>query len=319
MAYSVRRVQEIGNSLYIALPREWVRRLGLSRGSLVRVAIDSRGALIVLPVNTESSESELSEITLDVSKYPNLTRAIVRSYLLGYNVIKVYSRDGVKPEHREAVSRACSTLLGLGVVDERYDTITLQVFTTMKVKLEELIRRINMISQSMYVDLYNTLRSPSRETLHTIMSRDETLDKLYFYAIRVIRSSMRGYGLDIEPIKLLTYRLLLRNIEEIGDNVKSAARILLNYMRVNSGIAFKVGEESMVFSDFVKRLTHLHSVAFKAVLSNDYAKAENCIIEYAVLKGMIGGLLKSCSKHTRIVMRRYRKILELVRDIADLV
>ena len=87
----------------------------------------------------------------------------------------------------------------------------------------------------------------------------------------------------------------------------------------NSGIAFKVGEESMVFSDFVKRLTHLHNVAFKAVLSNDYAKAENCIIEYAVLKGMIGGLLKSCSKYTRIVMRRYRKILELVRDIADLV
>ncbi len=317
MIYEIRKVQEIGNSLYIALPKEWVRKLKLKKGSLVRLSIDPRGALIVTPIDIELEKS--SEIILDVSRFPNLTRAIVRSYLLGYDIIRVYSRNGITLEHKDAARKACSILLGLGVIDERKDMLTLQVFTTTRIELEELIYKVNTIAISMYTDLYNTLKKPLKEMLHSIISRDETLDKLYFYGVRVIRGYMKSYHPKISSIKLLTYRLLLKNLEEIGDQAKKTAKVMLNYVRLNNNIVDRIREETELFEDFIKRLSHLHNIAFKAVLTEDYVKAEKCFIEYGLLRSLLIDSLRKCSKETRNIMRGYRSILDLVGDIVDLV
>ena len=317
MVFEVRKLQEIGNSLYIALPKEWTRKLKLKKGSLVRLSIDPRGVLVILPVDIELKE--FSEITLNADKFPNLVRAIVRSYLLGYDIIKVHVAKGITLDHKEAARKACSILLGLGIIDERRDTIVLQVFTTVRVELEELMSKVNMLAQSMYVDLYNALKNPSRELIHSIISRDETLDKLYFYTVRVIRGYMKSYCPEITPMKLLTYRLLLKNLEEIGDTVKNAAKTLLRYMKSRDEALDNIKEESRYFSSFVSKLTHIHSVAFKAVLNEDYIRAENYMVECELLRNQMITTLSKCSKPTRTIMRRYYRILNIISDILDLV
>ena len=83
-------------TFFVCLPRDWAEKNGLERGSVVAIAETPDGNLLISP--KPSAERVLKEITLKPS--PFLDREIIGKYLLGYDVIKVESKERISPEDR---------------------------------------------------------------------------------------------------------------------------------------------------------------------------------------------------------------------------
>ncbi|MEM2987984.1 MAG: AbrB/MazE/SpoVT family DNA-binding domain-containing protein, partial [Candidatus Bathyarchaeia archaeon] len=92
----VRRIQFTGKSTYIvSLPKKWVTSLGLKAGSQIIVS-QQNSSLILTPKEMARPPTRPVEATIKISgkDHPDMiARAIVSSYLVGYNYIKVQTKD----------------------------------------------------------------------------------------------------------------------------------------------------------------------------------------------------------------------------------
>jgi len=78
--------------------------------------------------------------------------------------------------------------------------------------------------RSMYIDALNSLESRDVELAKVVILRDRDVNRLYFYITRVIRKKVLTQILEPKTLlKLVDSRMLIRFIEEIGDEAKNAA------------------------------------------------------------------------------------------------
>ncbi len=226
----VYRLQGIGGSIYVALPREWVRRFNLDKGSLVEISIENDGSLRIRPVDSANGRREevCSRIEIEVQNPREAMNALVMSYLQGYDTIAIrFGSRAIEKEVRRAIAEAQKVLLGLEVIDETSNTIVLQVLSSSDSDVHTLMRSMSNIARSMYLDVVVSLITRDLELANAIPLRDLDLNKLYFYTTRIIRKRIVCLGLSMDPkelLKLLDLRLLAKVIEEIGDEAKRGAK-----------------------------------------------------------------------------------------------
>ncbi|WP_418284456.1 AbrB/MazE/SpoVT family DNA-binding domain-containing protein, partial [Halorubrum sp. DTA46] len=121
-----RKVQRLGPStLAMTLPAEWAKEHGVNKGDEVSLRMGGKGTLTVLPesVSTEESEAVINADGLDAR---SLERAIVAQYVLGRRVIHVRSEGTLDSEHINAVYKAETQLMGLGVIEETPEDISIR-------------------------------------------------------------------------------------------------------------------------------------------------------------------------------------------------
>ncbi len=224
----VRKVQEIKGSLYVSLPREWAKRFGIVKGSLVLLEASPDGILVVRPWRDEQvidSSTELRKVSVIADQY--LSRKLVSYYLLGFDVIEVRIRPEVGEVARKCIDEMLKLLPGLEIVEESKDAIVLQCFTdTGGSEVSKLIQRmINVVAKMLYsvLEYFETGR---KECLEDILRRDYLVDRAYFLVVRGIRKALRSRA-NFDPLKLLDYRLLAMIIEQIGDLCKEFAKFAL--------------------------------------------------------------------------------------------
>ena len=65
MQIEERNVQEIGKSSLISLPKEWTRRLGVHKGSKLKILVADDGTLIIAPEIQVQKERKEAIIVYD--------------------------------------------------------------------------------------------------------------------------------------------------------------------------------------------------------------------------------------------------------------
>ena len=147
-------------TFFVCLPRDWAEKNGLERGSVVAIAETPDGNLMISP--KPSAERVLREITLKPSQF--LDREIIGKYLLGYDIIRIESKDRISPEDREKVKRAATRLVGLEIVEEDYAKIILQcLLEPSSFPPEKVLRREYAIAASMHRDAVTALLDGDRK------------------------------------------------------------------------------------------------------------------------------------------------------------
>lgn len=216
----IRKVQEIGGTYMISLPKKWAESLGIRRGSTLAIELSKEGALIIYP-----SKKERWTKCMEIS-YPTTSKQlfdeIVTAYLSGYEVIKVVGKTKIGHEDRNIVRDVARKFIGLEIVEEDSMSITIQFLLQMSsLKPKKLFIRMHTMTKGMYLDAINSIVEKDSELARVVIERDDEVDRLYFLLIRLLRSvaldPSLGMEVGLSTIECLDYRVASSILEKIGD------------------------------------------------------------------------------------------------------
>ncbi len=215
----LRKLQRTPDGTYlVTIPKAWAKRVGLDQGSIVSYEERQDGRLLLSPRIDE--ERPPLEVILEAS--PFVRREIIERYLLGYDIIRIQSKDSLSPETRDEVRKTTKRLVGLEVLEEDAKKIVLQcLMEPSLLNPERILRRLEMLSMPMQIDAVQAFVESNTELANGVVERDEEVDRWYFLLVRLVRAAIADTYL-LEKIKVssvdcLDFRLLASYIETFAD------------------------------------------------------------------------------------------------------
>ena len=175
MTIYTRIVQQIGSSILISLPAEWVKKNSINKGKniIIETNVDNTISIynnyqeeeikIVFELETGITPEYATEKEMDrVESSDKITKVILNkifgAYLLGYNRINVHSRIQVSFENSEAIKKATRKLIGLEIVDENSYNICFQFLLDAKtLNIGKILGMMNSIIQGMFKETIHSL------------------------------------------------------------------------------------------------------------------------------------------------------------------
>lgn len=226
MARFVRRLQKIGNSILVTLPKEWVEANGLEKGG--QVELETGANTVAVSAGRQGRARELT-VPYPLPEAENIAADITGGYLLGYDAITVRSDSAIPATDRELVRDSMRRLVGMEIMEEESTQIRMQFLLDIgTVQPGQILRRISSIAAGMFADVADALVSGDRSALEALPNRDLEVNRQYFLLVRLTRSASLGAGLagmpDMENIDILDYRVAANLLENGADQIVELGR-----------------------------------------------------------------------------------------------
>lgn len=219
MGLDLRRLQRTSDgTFFVTLPKGWVVKNKLEKGAILSFSERKDGKILAEPYAQQ--ERKITTVTLTPS--PLLQREIEEKYLLGYDVFEIVSQQVIDSETRDTVRRIVRSLVGLEIVEEDAKKIVIQCLIEPSLLFpDRILRRLHLITLAMQKDAVSSFVLGDARLAHTVVERDEDVDRLYFLLVRVVRAALTdpaiGEKLAASPIDCLDYRILASFIENFAD------------------------------------------------------------------------------------------------------
>ena len=249
MTRYARRLQQIGSSILVSLPSQWVKSNSLKKGSIVPVDINRDNSISIFP--SEDATEKIKEVTISYSPaaMDTLVNQVYGAYLLGYDIIRIKGTLQIAFDDADRIKKAMRKLVGLEIVDEDALNITAQfLLDANTLDAEKIMRRMSSIVAGMYRDVLEAIRSKENNITKVISGRDDEVDRQYFLLVRLIRSAMMDQKLagklNLSNIDILDYRIAANHLESAGDNIVDLAASIQDLSRAR--IADEILEAGLV-------------------------------------------------------------------------
>ena len=95
----VRRLQKIGSSVLVSLPKDWVDANKLGKSSEIEIETGQNSLSITASKETRPSKEVV--ISYPLPKEENIVADITGAYLLGYDIIKIKGKETIPIADRE--------------------------------------------------------------------------------------------------------------------------------------------------------------------------------------------------------------------------
>jgi len=269
-----RKVQRLGPStLAMTLPAEWAKEHNVEKGDEVSLRMGGKGTLTVLP-ESASTEDSKAVIRADNLNADALERAIVAQYVLGRRIIHVEKSEGaLDSEHINAVYKAETQLMGLGVIEETPEMISIRCSVDPEdFTLDNLLERLENTGSTMRGEAIKALAHGNPDLAQRALNRERQANKIFVLLLRLIFTAYqnpnlaRAVGLD-SGFPLIGYRSVAKNLELTADNAEDIANICLDAedhtLDIDSATMRRIRE----FTDQVDEIT---ATAVRSVVERDY-------------------------------------------------
>ncbi len=327
-----RKLQITGGSTYIlSLPKEWVLRNELRKGSLMVLHEEEDGSLSIIPSKLEKKQKQdAAFIRVAPNVNPDaIVRKAISAYLTGYNVLHV------RPQNQQALpSRlrnhlktfARSYLVGTEIVIDTPADLTLQVLLNYpELTVQSALSRMSIIASSMHKEAINCLRTLDYSAAKSVIETDREVNRFGLYIVRLLKlvvsspREVKEIGLD-SPRDCLGYRLIAKSVERTADHATKIAENLLLMKDPLSGALL----------DRISQMSNLSISMFEssmeALFKRDFALAESVIEEISqVQKLEKEAVLASKSigveeiANLRLLIESVRRTAEYASDISEVV
>jgi phosphate uptake regulator len=224
-----RRLQQIGSSILISLPSQWVKSNNLKKGSIVPVDVNRDNSISIFP-SDDAADDKIKEVAIPYSpaSMDTLVNQVYGAYLLGYDMIRIKASTQISFEDADRIKRAMRKLVGLEIVDEDGSNISAQfLLDANTLDAEKILRRMSSIVAGMYRDVQEAIRTKENSIRRAISGRDDEVDRQYFLLVRLIRSAMMDQKLagklNLSNIDILDYRVAANHLESAGDYIVDLA------------------------------------------------------------------------------------------------
>jgi phosphate uptake regulator len=268
-----RKVQRLGPStLAMTLPAEWAGEHGVEKGDEVSIRPGGKGTLTVTPESAQAGDSEAT-IHADELDADAVERAIVAQYVLGRRIIYVESDATLDSGIINAVYRAETQLMGLGVVEETPDRIAIRCSVDpADFTLDNLLERLESTGNTMRGEGVKALAHGNADLAERALNRERQANKIFVLLLRLLFTSYqnpnlaRQVGLE-DGFPLIGYRSIAKNLELTADNAEDIAEIVLesgdNKLDLDGSTIRRIRE----FTDDVDVMTE---TAVRAAVERDY-------------------------------------------------
>lgn len=329
----MRKIQFTGKSSYIvSLPKEWIMDLGLKQGDQVTIVRQGTSTLQITPSKRHTKVIETEDATFEINpdeESSAIVRKLVSLYFLGFKTINVKPKIGrLKPSQRFAVKEAVRrVLMGTEIIADSTDGITIQVLINLfELSIDGAFKRMLLIAKSMLNDALLALEEANFDLANEVINSDDEVDRFSFYIIRQLKIAIQNEhmlkDMGFENARsCLGYRVIVKNIERVGDHAVGIARDLLEFKKP---IRKSVMEGIREMSNFSL------SVLDQACLSlfkKDFIQAENAIEKSAEITKYEKKVLESIKSlrddeevyRVRRMVENIRRISEYASDISEIV
>ena len=314
-----RKLQRVGASFLISVPKRWVQGHSLEKGSTLLVHERADGMLIISPGLAEEPIQRKSVITHST----DLSRTILASYLAGNDVIELKLGDAMTSSLKREVKRMALFLVGAEVIEEDAAMMTLQCLIPRSFNLLTYLKRTYEIAAKMHEDAVRAFIRRDQELAQDVINRDQEVDRLYFLVVRQLRRAISSPTGDhrLSPLNLLDYRLVAKEVETIADcGVGIAEQVQVK------PVALVNQEFSNVLNELSHQVLLAHREAIAAVLQQDEKRAYEVIKMKSEIKILIQRLTAVLVTQDQTflplldrVVHYLERISESSIDIADLV
>lgn len=312
MTIYTRIVQQIGSSVLISLPVEWVKKNSIIKGKsiIIETNIDNTISVynnyqeeeikIVFEWDTEPGKINQTNNDGDQIEYndkatKSILNKIFGAYLLGYNRINVHSKVQISFENSEAIKKATRKLIGLEIVDENSFDICFQFLLDAKtLNIGKILTMMNSIIQGMFRETIHSLIGEfSNDFAKKIASRDDEIDRQYFLLVRIIRTAIMNKKLasnmNLTNIDMLDYRIAANFLETAGDLIAELVTYLneLKDVKQVASLIKKIGDS----------LSEMQYYSVEAFISTSRDKAFRVIENYEDFKNTIAQLKKNITSN----------------------
>ena len=316
-----RKVQRLGPStLAMTLPAEWAKDQNVEKGDEVSLRMGGKGTLTVLPesANTEDVEATLQADNLDADA---LERAILAQYVLGRRVINVTTKEGaLGSDHINAVYRAETQLMGLGVIEETPENIAIRCSVDPEdFTLDNLLGRLENTGSTMRGEAVKALAHGNPDLAQRALNRERQANKIFVLLLRLIFTAYqnpnlaRAVGLD-SGFPLIGYRSVAKNLELIADNAEDIAEIAMDADEHTLDVEPSTMRRIREFTDQVDDITVM---AVQAVVERDYALTIECRYLFRELKDREGDILSDLPEMDNEELLQVREVLVSLQETAQ--
>ena len=320
MTTFTRRLQKIGSSILVSLPKEWIDANNLDKTNQVEIETNKNN----LSIRTQLSKrpSKDIEITYPLPKGESIVPTITGAYLLGFDMIKIVSKSPISITDRESVRGSTRRLVGMEIIDEDATNISVQfLLDETSINPQNILKRMSSIALGMFSDVVSSLESGDKTNLETIVNRDAEINRQYFLLVRLIRSTIMDTRLanifNLENIDILDYRIAANTLEIAGDTIVELSQSL-----IKSNLS-KV--ELKKLHDFAKDMEEIQIKSIDSFISNNRTLAIDAIRLQRNNATKISKIRSSLESKKQIslaffdLIYMFEKVLQSWSDIADLV
>ncbi len=265
-----------GGSFLLSLPKEWVKSNGLTGGAVLKLAEGEGGELTIKAEYATEMEKGMSAV---IKEGDGLERQIRANYLYGADTIIIDLGKKMTPAIRELVNTSIHKLIGLEIVEEEAESITVQsLLQPASMPVKSTLRRAYTLAANMHREAEQALIHRDMDLAVSVDRRDDEVDRLYFLIVRQLRLALRNPSmperLGIKPAECLELRMAAKYIETIADYAGAVAATVPKLAGEDPG------------KDMMEGLLRLSGVAYRihnnaaqALFKQDVKLSESVLME----------------------------------------
>jgi len=292
-----RKVQKVGYStLSVSLPMNWAKKMEIKKGDLIFLSEETDGALRLTVEPGKTEDNTVYMVNVDnCDNAEVLARVIVGNYMLGRNVMKVYSSRRLMREQIKSIRGVTQRLLGIGIIEESERHLILQCsIDPNKFPLETVVRRLYVITSIMFKEIMNSLIDGDMELAKDAITREYEADTIYWLLARLLASAQQsrlvseGIGIK-DPMDIVQHSIIAWYLEMIGDRVNDIAVSIISLQQAR--------QESD--DEIIERLVQIGMMAFtmfdkavKSIFEKDLNVASDAVDLYENVENEESNLLK---------------------------
>ena len=271
-----RKIQKIGNTLYISIPKSWTNQLNLKHGEKVTLFSKQDGSISIY---SKTEDTHRREITLNVStksSNQSLKRGIIAAYLDGFDAIELKAETTFTEQQHETIRETINSLFGLELIEVTGNTIVIVCLLKQTMPVNKAINRIHNVIMLMFGETICAIEVQNSDLIRGLTRRTQDIKRLFLVTNRLLRSVILfpkpPENDDITLIDCVDYLQILHITSEITGNLSKIAE------NINSLTAQQLPLPIMkLLMEKSADIKKLYNDSMQALLSKDIPLANNVL------------------------------------------
>ena len=225
-----RKIQEIGKSLFVSLPRHWVNQMQLEKGDKITLILQQDGLLSLRPEEKEEKPRQIDFLINNESKQ-SLRRRITGAYVDGFDIIQLRTKNRFSNGQYDNIREIVEELFGLEVVNLGVNVVTVECLLKPVLPIERTIDRIHNIVRTMFDEITTAFEKQDVTIAKGISRGIRDIRRLSLVIYRALRSMILYPILATQEkmslIDSVDYLHVLHRITSTAYNLKNSSEGIL--------------------------------------------------------------------------------------------
>lgn len=221
---ATRKIIQFGkNSFVVSLPKAWVERNKLGKGSEVNIDESPASLLLGPKTNEATSNLKIKKISCD-DENNKISRSIISAYVNNYGIIEIYGQNLEK--YTEEIETVTHSLVALEIMEQTPKKIIIKDFlNTQDISIENIIKRMDIIIRAMITEIFELFENGEKINLD---KRDYDVNRLFYVGQKLINKLLDNPNLsktlNMNIKETIFYFQLIDSLEKIADQQKRFVR-----------------------------------------------------------------------------------------------